>query len=629
MKRNYNTRNKTHNTVNPDYISPNKIKNYLMKDTLLDYLKEYQINNDDDPYDINPKKRAKFNPFINNKTNTNNNKTNTSNNDNQSVNEDKLSFFKFITDEGNKFELLIYNYLASRYNTVQIVKSYEDVYKLSSVTDTEYHINIQTPIIFQGLLSSSKLRMFGCIDFLVRSDVFYQLFKSTLPDYKIQSHNGKYLYEIIDVKHSTLKLASNGYNILNSDRYPAYKGQLYIYLALLNEVQHTTSNRAYLFGKAYNYTTCGKQFKGPALFNKIGVIDFDNYDIKYHDMVSNAIQWYNNVCDHGDTWQLLPTPTIPELYPNMKNTGTHWDTFKKNLSIALGEITSIYYCGITRRNNCLTHKINSWYDKNCNSYTLGFNENSIVGKHIDVILDINRHKVKRIDYGTLEVDKTWRPKADTMDFFIDFETVNGDYGQCYFYIDENNELVSKKTESSNYTFMIGIGYHCVIDNTWNYKCFYLDTLTDQLERQMFLDVEHYIKDTMRKYNYRKHRLIHWTHAEITFLNKFKQKWTPRPKLNMHFYDLYKTFYKNYVAVKGAFNYSLKSIGNAMHELGLIDLTWDNATCNNGLDCMIQAIHLYNSNNVNADTFNTIIKYNEIDCKMMYLIYNNIINATST
>lgn len=621
MKRNYNTRYNTNDKINTDYISANKIKNHLMNDPLLDYLKEYQINNNDDPDNIVPCKRTKFiDNNINITTESNNQETNQ---DIKNNNQD-ISFFKFITEEGNKFENVIYQYLSSRYNTVQIVKTYQDVFKYSSVTNTIYNINIQTPIIFQALLSSDKLKYFGCIDFLIRSDIFKELISDTIPDYEIKTQNGKYLYEVVDAKHSTLKLASNGYNVLNSDRYPAYKGQLFIYLELLNEIQDSKNVQAYLLGKAYNYKQCKKTYKGEALFKKLGIVDFSAYDFEYKHKVNNAIKWIYDVKTKGQNWKLLPKPSKQELYPNMKNTGTKWDKFKNNYAMILGEITSIYYCGYKRRNNCHSNNVISWYSKNCNARAIGFKDNSIIGKHVDCILNINRCIDKLIDYGTLKDDKSWIPKKKTMDFFIDFETINSDYGQCNFYVNDDKQLVKKEIKNNNFTFMIGIGYQCTIENNWVYKCFYLPELDNNLELEMFLETEKYINSITKKYNCNKHRLIHWTNAEITFLNKFKSKWTPRPKLTLNFFDLYKTTYNNFVAVKGAFNYSLKSIGNAMNNVGLIDLSWDTDNCSNGLDCMLQAINLYNSKNVNEESFKHIIKYNEIDCKMMYLIFNNFV-----
>ena len=62
-----------------------------------------------------------------------------------------------------------------------------------------------------------------------------------------------YHYRVIDIKWSQLQLCSDGFKILNSDRYPAYKGQLAIYNLALGKIQNYIPNNAYILGKSYIY----------------------------------------------------------------------------------------------------------------------------------------------------------------------------------------------------------------------------------------------------------------------------------------------------------------------------------------------------------------------------------------
>lgn len=648
MKRSYNLRSSINkNIITYEYISATKISNYLMNDPLLDYLKEYQISDNDDPKNINPCKKNKQNQILPTKKNKNqiqnhiNNSLDVSNtpspmdtdNNTAIVNDDNveydinnMSFYDFIKNEGNKFEHIIYEHLEKNYNVKTIVSEYESVFDYNKVLETKYNMDIQMEIIFQGLLSSSKKKLFGCVDFLIRSDIFKKLFNEALPDYKVKKNGNIFLYEVVDVKHSTLNLASNERNVLNSGRFPAYKGQLFIYLELLNEMQKTNITEAYIFGKKYCYTQKGKTYRGLALFKKIGVVDFNNYDIQYYDKVNEAIKWNRRLKDDtiSDKWCLFPNPNIRELYPNMKNIGTSHDNFKRKYSNIINEITSVYHCGYKQRNNCLDLDIKSWKDESCNAEKLGFKHNSKIGIQVDAILSINRNKMKLIDYGTLDNDKEWKECNDvnTLNFYIDFETVNGDYGKCNFYLDDDKDIYEKKTES--FIFMVGIGYECPETDEWVYKPFYINKLDDDLEYNMIIDVNTYIQNICNQYEYSNHNLIHWTKAEINFMNKFYEKHNDDESLyvnlDFNFFDLHKIFYDNNIVVKNAFNFSLKSIGNSMKKNNMIDLEWESDKCSNGLNCMIQAIHLYSINNVNDKSFANIINYNEIDCKMMQVIH---------
>jgi hypothetical protein len=88
------------------------------------------------------------------------------------------------------------------------------------------------------------------------------------------------------------------------------------------------------------------------------------------------------------------------------------------------------------------------------------------------------------------------------------------------------------------------------------------------------------------------------------------------------YDLNLLFIDNLIVVKDAFNWSLKEISKAMFKHGFIKTLWDNGECSDGLSAMIMAKKLYDNNkNVDNEMLQSIIKYNEIDCKVMYEIIN--------
>jgi hypothetical protein len=87
-----------------------------------------------------------------------------------------------------------------------------------------------------------------------------------------------------------------------------------------------------------------------------------------------------------------------------------------------------------------------------------------------------------------------------------------------------------------------------------------------------------------------------------------------PINNIIWFDLYKYFRENVITVKGAFSHSLKSVGKGMFKNKLIDTYWDSNIL------MDNKIHTIANDKYfkNIDTeFNSLIKYNEVDCKIMY------------
>ena len=88
-------------------------------------------------------------------------------------------------------------------------------------------------------------------------------------------------------------------------------------------------------------------------------------------------------------------------------------------------------------------------------------------------------------------------------------------------------------------------------------------------------------------------------------------------------DLYQVFINEPIVIKGALNYSLKSIAKAMFESSLIKTIWDTScSCANGLNAMLLAYQVYNNKDLNPrkdSIMKEIGKYNEIDCKCLWEI----------
>lgn len=527
-------------------ISASSIRNYMLNDPLVDYLDEYNIKN----------------------------------------------ISKYNMKNGISFENKLMETIKKNHNVVSIDKI------------TQYNQTIELmkngeSIIYQGVLYNEMNNTFGVPDLLVRSDYINKLLNYdvvTNDESRISSNKLKtnFHYKVIDIKNINIPFRSNNKHILNSDSIPYYKGQLYIYLKALNNIQGININKCYIWGKN----------------DKLGEIDYDNIDSEYIQKTNNAIEWIKQLKKEGSNWKLFPLPSRPELYPNMKSDNDKYKYIKTQINNKVNDITSVWYCGIKQRQLAHKHNIYSWTDKKCNATIMGFTgKRAII---VDSILDINRQDTDLIRPNKITYDKeNWFNKeTDIMEFYFDFETIN-----------ENGCL----------TFLIGVGYN--ENNNWIFNKFLSKQKNNYSEKEMFIEFCDYINNILKINKKKKAKLYHWTNAEITFINRFitKNQDIKNNFDNFCYYDLYNIFISEPVVIKGAMDFSLKTIAKAIYKHNLIKSYWDtNSQCSNGLSAMVLAIEIYNKNILVTETNETmkeIIYYNEIDCKILYEIHELLKNKT--
>lgn len=570
-------------------ISPSSIRNYLLKDPMIDWCKYYNINT---IYD-------KPNKYVQVCKTTNNEPT----------------FVKYIMEQGNIFEENVYQLLANKYQVIKIAESYQarDIDKFHKTIEC---MKQGIDIIYQGVLHDYDNNLYGVPDLLIRADKIKNMFTDTQFDLlelekKSIKLNTPYHYVVVDIKHSTLYMASNNINLLNCNSFPAYKGQLYIYNKILSSIQGIEPRYSYILGKGWtisrsNITTYGNNF-----MDKLGTIDYMEYDKQYNILVKEAMEWIYRMRKDGHMWSLYPKPSIPELYPNMKNDKDgYYRNIKNELNNHIKEITSIWMCGYDKRKNAHSKKIFNWNNTRCNAKILGFKPGKIYNM-VNNILNINRQSKKAIYYGTLR-DKNSEhimlPKKDNniMEFYIDFETINNNLSGNINYIKKEDTV-----------FMIGLGWFY---KTFHYKCFIIKSNTIIEEENMIKEFTQFYENIMKTYKKKDSIFYHWSPAEPTIYRKLSTRYDIK-KIN--FFDLYKLFYDNNIVINGALTYSLKDIAKAMKKHNMIKTSWDiNNYCGNGLNAMLYAMKLYeSSDNITKDNdiMKNIIEYNTIDCKVLWEI----------
>jgi hypothetical protein len=541
-----------------NFVCPSQIKNYILKDPLIDYFEYYKVNS----IIKKPKTKTKY------------------------IKKKKIiKFEEFIKNKGIEYEKKVMEHFKDKYITIDGLLNAESYNKtLEAISNN--------PIIYQGVLFNEIDKTYGRPDLIIRGDKLNELFDQNEDITK---------YYIIDIKFSSIKLSADRTYILNGEMVPTYKTQILLYTQALNKILNQNVQKGFILGKRYVSESKGiKNTITNINYNILATVNYNSVDSNYYNILDNAIKWVFKLRNEGSQWELLPKPSIDELYPNMSNNkDSKWRSLKKELADNIKELTLLVNVGYKERQTAFKNNIYAYTDKNCSSSKLGLNGKR--GIIVDELISINSSECQdlirpnKINYSIID----WRKLPDNqMEFYLDYETTT-----------DFDEL--------NFIFMIGVGY-VDKDNKWQFKCIVVKNNTLIAQIEMFNEFWNYIDNILLEYEKDDGVFIHWTQAEQTFYNKIKSLINCKEKI---FLDLYQIFIAEPIVIKDALNFSLKTIAKAMYKHGMIKTNWDdNSSCVNGLDAMIIAHELYEKKPiVKIDDMKDIAYYNEVDCKVLYEI----------
>ena len=299
-----------------------------------------------------------------------------------------------------------------------------------------------------------------------------------------------------------------------------------------------------------------------------------------------------------------------------------WHFFKQTYSDKIGDITSLWNCGVKERDIAFSKGIFSWKDARFNSKLIGFN--GIKGEILDGILKVNQDPHAKIYTPNIKPlidflnykDYPVEHAKNKLEFFVDFETVND--------LDDNFD---KMPYSNGYdrVFMIGLGWISPESNEWKYKSFIVDSLDEESEKENFihwLKYMRYIKNFTIGKEHQNPRVYHWGHAEQTWFKKsFNRLGLPEVYKNIEWVDLLKNVKKNPIFVKNSLNFGLKGFSRALHKHGFIKTDWEDNQMD-GVGAMVSAWKANEKAKMNEISFKQmpiireITRYNEVDCKVM-------------
>jgi hypothetical protein len=561
--------------VNIDYIAATSTRNYMLNDSLVDWLKTH-------------------------KKHTHHTRKSTS------LQKGK-GFSNFIMERGIDFEDKLIDYINKhRLSVVTVSERITD----ESVKKTIDLMKIGTPVIHSAPFRNKKNRTHGVIDLLIRSDFVGLLVNENpltdeemiIPATKL---NHKFHYVVVDVKFSTLPLRADSRHILNSGSYPAYKSQCLIYTNAISQIQGYTSPYSFILGRRYKYMQKDTKYNSFSCLDKLGVIDYTKEDKLFVQQTKNAIRWVRDNKKFGHTWSIDP-PSRQELYPNMCHDSGKWQKQKEKIADNIGEITSIWYCGIKHRKNGIKNGITSWRDTNCNSNNMGIG--GVRAPIIDSILYINRQNNDKI-LPKLIKNNVHNWKKSCNEIFVDFETLSDIFSSF-------NEL--PKQSHTDMIFMIGIWYKK--NNIWTYKRLTCNKATYDEEFRIMDEFNTFLHDQKSP------KLWYW-YAEDTFWKRSEDRQydianrnddnTRMNQINIWnigvWKDMCDIFKKEPIVIKDCFKFGLKQIAKAMYKHNLIKTSLD-SKCTSGMMAMVNALKCYEDqqNPATCNVMKDIAKYNKFD-----------------
>ena len=525
---------------------------------------------------------------------------------------------RFLMEQGRRFEQAVLVDLQQRWPVTRVATRPDEARSLAAAEATWDAMKNGAPLIASGVLRDPERRTFGVADLLVRSDVLGEICPDAFIGDQLElpvaaMRHGRH-YRIVDIKFSTLHLLKDGG--LGADSLGVMT-QAWIYNEALGRIQGFTPPAAYVAGRAWRQGAS----RGDRCWEKLARVPREAFvrsqDEDLGAVVGRAIAWVRRLRTEGAEWRVLPIPSVPELWPNMKASSDFpWHTAKAEIAAKLGELTILPRVNIELRAAAHSVGVTRWDDARTSAGLLGLDGTH--GQTLDAVIGVNRDAgdVLRPQRVTAD-EQQWRvPLA--AEAFVDFEFVHD--------LDDDFSAFPRKGGQA-LIFQIGSGTYR--GRRWSFRQFTVDDLGVDAEARMIDDWLAHLADLARDAGCASAsdvRLVHWSLAEESnFERAYESARSRHPDRSwpaLAWYDLLgRVFRAQPVVVKGAFSFGLKSIARAMRAHGLIETVWgeglaDGAGAMAGAWSAAADSRARGRSLAESPVMREIARYNEVDCRVM-------------
>jgi len=460
----------------------------------------------------------------------------------------------------------------------QIGMEKTDIWKQSCHEATLDAMQKQVPVIKNAILHNPELRVACNIDFLVRSDLIHHFSSHSLTEEQASKKTYVVLNTAFVGLHFTVAKPGIPSHLKSTPSLNYHKAKLWLHIETLNRYQ-TGPQLGCLLGRKWESI---HEYSNHA-FDRVGVIHME--DALKRDPVA-ALEWRRRLQREGKDWQVLPVPSVPELYPNMKNRQSgHWAHAKKIIATELNEITRMW---------------NVRYNHRTELHDMGYTRleqiDDLIGllqikdwkyaPTMQAIHEINQESCKDLILPA-KIESTkfdWQDDAP-IEFFVDFETVSS-LGDTL----ENFPLQLDTTLIA----MIGLGYVEPGTKKWIHEDFSTERLTQHQEHKIIQKWLNYMTKVEKKWMVEppaQHRVWCYSKAEANFLEEqvnsaFRRHDMIEWRHQIVWCDLQELMMDIPIVIKGCYNFSLKSVARALYKQGKIDVIWPESQIDCGLAAMI-------------------------------------------
>src|SRR6184192_1090959 len=525
---------------------------------------------------------------------------------------------RYLMDQGRRFEQAVIVDLQTRWPVQRIATRPDEARSLEAAEATWEAMKGGAPLIASAVLRDPERRAYGIADLLVRSDVLGELCPDAFIGDQLELpvvalRHGRH-YRVVDIKFSTLRLLKDGG--LGADGV-AVMAQAWTYNEALGRLQGYTPPAAYIAGRAWRQ---GDE-RGDRCWERLARIPRETYvrsrDDDLASIIARALAWIRRLRTEGAEWRVLPVPSVPELWPNMKASSDFpWHEAKAQIARELGELTLLPRVNAELRRAAHATGLTRWDDQRTSAMVLGLDGQH--GRTLDAVIAVNRDEgeVLRPDHVSADEER-WRmpPPAEA---FVDFEFVHD--------MDDDFSTFPRKGGQA-LIFQIGSGTYR--ERQWSFRQFTVEDLSVEAEARMIDDWLAHLADLARQAGWASAsdvRLVHWSLAEeSSFERAYESARSRHPDRDwpgLAWYDLLgRVFRAQPIVVKGAFSFGLKSIARAMRAHGLIETQWGEGLAD-GAGAMAGAWSAAADSRARgrplteSPVMHEIARYNEVDCRVM-------------
>jgi len=545
-------------------IYPSNLRNYFLKDTLLDYLNLY--------CDPSHKDVSTF---------------------------PEADFTKLMFDLGNEYESHVVAKLISLCNKLDLTYYQVDRNNKNQTpyAQTKNAFQLRVDVIFQPFLKDWSTNTAGYPDIVISKLAYKKIFHENLITVDKFSEQS---YFVIDVKYSTINTQTE------TDYQRFIRAQVCIYNTLLTTVltglkimTKPSPNVGFILAKGESDEPLGK------------LIMLQLEDMQLNKDIYSAIQWVNKVRKEGKNWSIdsqrpydKQTQSImKELFPNMGNKYDYpWHSYKGILAERFKDVSHIWGIGTKIRSELRENKIIDFEDE-------------MLGEELSQIINQDTQKYKNIN----QIVSTLLDSIEQ-----DFSLKNIDKRKFIYFDLEGCYEFKMFEKGRQYITMIGFGQYIHQNNkkmdletNWIQKTFFIDKLDPRLEEEMITNAINYLK---MEQNDSELILLHYTSAENQFLKMLREKGVIFKSVDLAI--CFKYFWEKGIIDVNINNFRLKTVMQRFLELGYLDMDiYKESKIKSGME----VASIYNQVNkldkqYRESLINEIIKYNESDCKSLYIIH---------